>query len=79
MNHEIIDIFESRQLILVGKIYLYRQINATTGEQTTFAEFKDRSVRCALWLRKQRHLHFDTQSKRRSRALPRYAIRGGNL
>ncbi|XP_058802807.1 uncharacterized protein LOC131670845 [Phymastichus coffea] len=29
------------------------QTNADTGENTTFAELKDRSARCALWLREQ--------------------------
>ncbi|XP_065218988.1 uncharacterized protein LOC135844656 [Planococcus citri] len=29
------------------------QIDATTGKQTTFAEMRDVSVRCGLWLRKQ--------------------------
>ncbi|KAJ8668612.1 hypothetical protein QAD02_010275 [Eretmocerus hayati] len=29
------------------------QINADTGEKISFGELKDRSIRCALWLRKQ--------------------------
>ncbi|KAJ8670088.1 hypothetical protein QAD02_001347 [Eretmocerus hayati] len=29
------------------------QINADTGETISFGELKDRSIRCALWLRKQ--------------------------
>ncbi|OXU31486.1 hypothetical protein TSAR_017010 [Trichomalopsis sarcophagae] len=29
------------------------QIDAKTGEKLTFAEMKDKSVRCALWLKKQ--------------------------
>ncbi|OXU19499.1 hypothetical protein TSAR_014476, partial [Trichomalopsis sarcophagae] len=29
------------------------QIEAETGKQTTFAEMKDRSVRCGIWLKKQ--------------------------
>lgn len=34
-------------------IYLFLQIDAKTDEKITFAEMRDRSVRCALWLRKQ--------------------------
>ena len=29
------------------------QINVDTGEKITFAQMKDRTVRCALWLQKQ--------------------------
>ncbi|XP_014203354.1 luciferin 4-monooxygenase-like [Copidosoma floridanum] len=56
ISEHFLDTYQVGQVILKAldsKPDHVSQIDAATGGQTTFAEMRDLSVRCALWLRKQ--------------------------